>query len=176
MPDSAHWRLSARNSNIIIRSEYPNLKGKTMSENPIRPLGVGEVVVRVADLQRSITFYRDLLGLQLIRVLHERIAFMRVADGCEGHTQIIGLFSSEWPSNREGKVWEGCSPNLSTLHHFAIEISLRSYQGVLAYLTTKGLNPNTQIHSWIGWRSIYVSDPDDNTVEFVCNDPSVLAE
>jgi catechol 2,3-dioxygenase len=135
------------------------LEGKTMSENPIRPLGVGEVVVRVADLQRSITFYRDLLGLQLIRVLHDRIAFMRVADGCEGHTQIIGLFSSEWPSNREGKVWEGCSPKLSTLHHFAIEISLRSYQGVLAYLTTKGLNPNTQIHPWIGWRSIYVSDP-----------------
>jgi hypothetical protein len=29
-------------------------------------------------------------------------------------------------------------------------------------------------HSWIGWRSIHVSDPDENTVEFVCHDPSTL--
>jgi len=54
------------------------------AENPIKPLGVGEVVVRVADLRRSIEFYRDVLGLQLIRVLHDAIAFMRVADGVEG--------------------------------------------------------------------------------------------
>jgi hypothetical protein len=54
-----------------------------------------------ADREIVISRVIDLLGLQLIRVLHERIAFMRVADGCEGHTQIIGLISSEWPSNRE---------------------------------------------------------------------------
>jgi catechol 2,3-dioxygenase len=144
--------------------------------NPIEPLGIGEIVVRVADLQRSIAFYRDVLGFSLIRVLHEAIAFMRVADGVAGHTQIIGLFSQEWPSNRTGKTWDGCTPRLSTLHHFAIEISLEQYSDVLDHLMRTGLNPNTQIHSWIGWRSIYVSDPDDHVVEFVCYDPTVLAE
>jgi catechol 2,3-dioxygenase len=146
-----------------------------MPSNPIKPLGVGEVVVRVADLQRSISFYRDVLGLQLIRLLHEAIAFMRVADGVEGHTQIVGLFSSTWPSNREGKTWDDSNPRLSTLHHFAIEISLAHYDSVLEYLTQQGLNPNTQTHPWIGWRSIYVSDPDNNTVEFVCYDASTFA-
>lgn len=145
-----------------------------VAENPIRPLGVGEIVVRVADLRRSIEFYQDVLGLRLIRVLAGAIAFMRVADGVEGHTQIIGLFSRDWPSNREGKTWDGTNPRLSTLHHFAIEISLKTYDRVLTYLTEKGLKPNTQTHPWIGWRSIYVSDPDDNTVEFVCYDQSVL--
>jgi catechol 2,3-dioxygenase len=145
-----------------------------MADNPIEPLGVGEVVVRVADLKRSVSFYRNVLGFQLIRILHEAIAFMRVADGVEGHTQIVGLFSCSWPSNREGKTWDGCSPGLSTLHHFAIEISLRHYDSVLDYLTQQGLKPNTQTHPWIGWRSIYVSDPDDNTVEFVCYDASAL--
>jgi catechol 2,3-dioxygenase len=145
-----------------------------MQSNRIKPLGVGEVVVRVADLNRSIAFYRDVIGFEVIRVLHDSIAFMRVADGVEGHTQIIGLFSRDWPASREGKTWDGCIPNFSTLHHFAIEISLKDYERVLTYLTDRGLNPNTSIHSWIGWRSIYVSDPDENTVEFVCYDQSTL--
>jgi catechol 2,3-dioxygenase len=146
-----------------------------MSKNPIEPLGLGEVVLRVANLQRSISFYCDMLGFELIRVLHDAIAFMRIADGVEGHTQIIGLFGSDWPSNRLGKTWGGCSPRLSTLHHFAIEISLARYESVLGYLTAQGLHPNTQTHAWIGWRSIYVSDPDDNTIEFVCYDATTLA-
>jgi catechol 2,3-dioxygenase len=143
--------------------------------NPIKPLGVGEIVVRVANLDRSIAFYRDVLGLELLRVLHGAIAFMRVADGVQGHTQIIGLFSREWPASRDGKIWNGCEPKVSTLHHFAIEISLKDHADVLKYLTEQGLNPNTSIHAWIGWRSIYVSDPDENTVEFVCYDKSTLA-
>jgi catechol 2,3-dioxygenase len=144
------------------------------SLHPIKPLGVGEIVVRVADLQRSIIFYTAVLGFKLIRVLHDTIAFIRVADGVEGHTQIIGLFSHEWPASREGKTWDGCEPRLSTLHHFAIEISLKNYDSTLEYLTKQGLNPNTSIHAWIGWRSIYISDPDDNTVEFVAYDKSTL--
>jgi catechol 2,3-dioxygenase len=143
--------------------------------NPIRPLGLGEVVVRVADLRRSIAFYRDVLGFQLIRVLHDAIAFMRVADGVEGHTQIIGLFSKDWPSSRAGKIWDGAETRSSTLHHFAIEISRTHYDEVLEYLTAQGLEPNVAIHAWIGWKSIYVSDPDDHTVEFVCFDPAILS-
>jgi catechol 2,3-dioxygenase len=144
-----------------------------MRDNPIRPLGLGEVVVRVTDLQRSISFYRDVLGFPLVRIIDDAIAFLRIADGVEGHTQIIGLFSSAWPSNREGKTWDGTDPRLSTLHHFALEISRGDYDRVLAYLAAAGLAPNTQCHPWIGWRSIYVSDPDGNTVEFVCHDPAV---
>ena len=142
--------------------------------NPIRPLGVGEVVVRVADIRRSIAFYRDILGLQLIRVLDDAIAFMRVADGVQGHTQIIGLFSKGWPSSRAGRTWDGAEPRWSTLHHFAIEIALDDYDEVLEYLTGQGLEPNVAVHAWIGWRSIYISDPDDHTVEFVCFDRAVL--
>ncbi len=129
----------------------------------------------MADLRRSIAFYRDILGFQLIRVLHDAIAFMRVADGVEGHTQIIGLFSKDWPSSRAGQTWDGAETRLSTLHHFAIEISRDHYNEVLEYLTEQGLEPDIAIHRWIGWRSIYISDPDDHTVEFVCFDPATLS-
>jgi catechol 2,3-dioxygenase len=141
---------------------------------PIQPLGVGEIVLRVADLHRSIAFYRDVLGFPLIRVLHDAIAFMRVADGVAGHTQIIGLFDRQWASNRAGKSWAGHDPERSTLHHFALEIALPDYRPTLEYLTEQGLRPNTSTHPWIGWRSIYVSDPDDHTVEFVCYDASLV--
>ena len=141
---------------------------------PIMPLGIGEVVVRVADLRRAIAFYRDILGFQLIRVLHDAIAFMRVADGVAGHTQIIGLFSKDWQSSRSGQTWDGAESRWSTLHHFAVEISCDDYDNVLEYLTQQGLEPNIANHSWIGWKSIYVSDPDEHTVEFVCFDPATL--
>jgi catechol 2,3-dioxygenase-like lactoylglutathione lyase family enzyme len=80
---------------------------ESTSTNPIHPLGVGEVVLRVADIHRSIGFYRDVLGFPLIHVLHGAIAFMRVADGVAGHTQIIGLFDQTWVSSRAGHCLGG---------------------------------------------------------------------
>ena len=33
--------------------------------------------------------------------------------------------------------------------------------------TARGLEPRTAFHEWVGWHSIYVKDPDGNTVELV---------
>jgi catechol 2,3-dioxygenase len=61
--------------------------------------GVGEVVLRVRDLDAMIMFYRDILGLELLKRFDDDIAFMTVADGFGGHTQIVGFFKNELPSN-----------------------------------------------------------------------------
>lgn len=66
-----------------------------------------------------------MLGFELIRIMHDAIASMRVADGFERHTQIVGFFSQAWPSGRPGKIWGESDPGCSTLHHFTIEISLK---------------------------------------------------
>jgi catechol 2,3-dioxygenase len=119
-------------------------------------------------------FYCDVLGFPIVRVLHDSIAFIRVADGVEGHTRVMGLFSKDRQAAGDGETWDGWNPRLSTLHHFAIEISLEEYENVVHHLAKHKLNPSTAAHDWIGWRSIYVSDPDNNIVEFVSYDASVL--
>jgi catechol 2,3-dioxygenase len=98
---------------------------------------------------------------------------MRVADGVAGHTQIIGLFDRQWASNRLASIDAGATrnPRPSTIS------PSKSYSAITSapfeYLTEQGLQPNVSTHPWIGWRSIYVSDPDDHTIEFVCCDASL---
>src|SRR5271170_1051360 len=81
------------------------------SRIPIKPLGIGEVALRVNDLRRSIAFYCETLGFTLVRVLHDSIAFVRVADGFEGHTQVIGLFGRDRQASGDGQRWDGCPPS-----------------------------------------------------------------
>ena len=59
--------------------------------------GVGEIVLRVRDLDGMIAFYRRALGLELLRRVSEDIAFLRVAEGFGGHTQIVGFFATASP-------------------------------------------------------------------------------
>jgi catechol 2,3-dioxygenase len=71
----------------------------------VTPRGLGEVVLRVSDMPRAISFYRDVLGLGLLRAFDDRIVFLKVEDGFEGHDRIIGLFRADQPSNRDDTEW-----------------------------------------------------------------------
>jgi len=141
---------------------------------PFSTRGVGEVVLRVRDLDAMIAFYRDVLGLELLKRFDDGIAFMKVADGFCGHTQIVGFFKSELPSNFKRRAWSGHEPDRTTLHHFALEIPLEEYDSALAYFHAAGIEIDAAIHRWIGWRSIYLRDPEENTVELVCFDRAAL--
>jgi catechol 2,3-dioxygenase len=80
------------------------------------------------------------------------------------------------PSNFRHRAWPGWDPAATTLHHFALEIAQEHYGAALAHLARLGIATDTAIHSWIGWRSIYCRDPEDNTVELVCYDASAKGE
>jgi catechol 2,3-dioxygenase-like lactoylglutathione lyase family enzyme len=137
------------------------------------PRGVGEIVLRVRDLDAMVAFYQRTLGLELLKRFGDEIAFLRVAEGYGGHTQIIGFFRQDMPSNFRGRVWQEHAPERTTLHHFALEIVLEDYDRALAHLAEIGIETDTAIHAWIGWRSIYFRDPEENTVELVCFDEAV---
>jgi catechol 2,3-dioxygenase-like lactoylglutathione lyase family enzyme len=135
--------------------------------------GLGEVVIRVKDLDRMQEFYQRVVGLQLIRRF-ENMAFLRIADGYQGHTQIVGLFRESIPAPLESLSRDIADAQRTTLHHFAVEISLEDYDAQVRHLHQLGLLVQTVTHPWIGWRSIYVADPEGNALEFVCFDRTVL--
>ncbi len=136
--------------------------------------GVGEIVLRVRDLDGMIAFYCRVLGLELLHRIGDDIAFLHIDEGFGGHTQIVGFFRDRQPSNFRRRKWAGHDPARTTLHHFALEIAREDHESALARLQGMGIATDTAVHSWIGWRSIYLRDPEDNTIELVCFDPAVI--
>jgi catechol-2,3-dioxygenase len=127
---------------------------------PVQALG--EVALRVNRLDEMQAFYSDVVGLELMRRF-EHAAFFRIAEGYDGHIAVIALF------DRNTRVGQ----DRSTLDHVALTISREDYEPQKQRLQALGLEVTTATHEWVHWRSIYFQDPEGNTVEFVCHDPSV---
>jgi catechol 2,3-dioxygenase len=129
--------------------------------------GLGEIALRVADLDRMQEFYATTVGLELLRRF-PAIAFFRIADGVAGHTQILALF------DRSGEPdYQPPHAAHTTVDHLAFGIELKDFAAEKARLEGLGVNVTTAEHAWVHWRSLYLADPEGNTVEFVCYDPSI---
>jgi catechol 2,3-dioxygenase len=112
-------------------------------------------------------FYEQAIGLPLM-TRFPNSAFFKIADGCGSHTQVLALFDrSESPGYR------GTDAATSTIDHIAFEIPLDDFANERKKLEALGLQVETAEHTWVHWRSLYVSDPEGNQVELVCYDASV---
>jgi catechol-2,3-dioxygenase len=129
--------------------------------------GLGEVALRVADLDGMEKFYQNVIGLELLRRF-ERAAFFRLAEGFGGHTQILALFD-----RTTDPKFVGLNAATTTVDHLAFEIELKDFERERRRLAACGLAVTTAEHGWVQWRSLYVDDPEGNTVELVCYDPSI---
>jgi len=125
--------------------------------------GLGEIALRVNDLDAMQRFYSDVIGLELMRRFPGS-AFFRIAAGVAGHTQILALFD-RGETNRP-------RTEHSPLDHLALAIAPEDYDAERIRLEGMGLNVRTAYHEWVQWRSLYVRDPEGNTVELVCYDPT----
>ena len=124
---------------------------------------LGELALRANDLDALVTFYRDVVGFELFRDLRPLVVFLTIADGVEGHPQLLGIF------DRETEVGQATT----TLDHFAFSISLADYDSEKARLESLGVGVATKEFPGLHWRSLFFFDPEGNTVEFVAYDPSV---
>jgi catechol-2,3-dioxygenase len=123
---------------------------------------LGEVALRVNDLQRMKRFYQDVLGFEVLGEF-ATAALLKIAEGYNGHTQVLGLF------DRSVRV----GPEHTTVDHIAFTIALGDYDSEKKRLESLGLEVEVKDHDWVKWRSLYFHDPEGNQVELVCYDESL---
>lgn len=130
------------------------------SRSPIRYLA--ELGLQVNDLQRMVTFYRDVVGLEVFSEETD-LVFLKVAEAVEGHPQLLALF------DRGAEV----NPATSTLDHFAFLIDVKDYEEQRRSFEDRGVKLAIREFPSFHWRSFFLTDPEGNRVEFVAYDPSV---
>lgn len=128
---------------------------------------LGEIALRVKNLDTMQKFYEEMVGLELMKRFTDS-AFFKIAEGYDGHTQILALFDRSKQPDYRGVISE-----TSTIDHIAFAISLADFDIEKKRLEQLGLRVYTSEHSWVHWRSLYIKDPEGNEVELVCYDESV---
>jgi catechol 2,3-dioxygenase-like lactoylglutathione lyase family enzyme len=143
------------------------MPSSTTNEKRTVVRGLGEIALRVNNLDAMQKFYADVIGLPLMaRFQHS--AFFKIADGYAGHTQVLALFD-----RTDSPGYRGTDAATSTIDHIAFEIPLADFEGEKKRLEGLGLQVETTEHAWVHWRSVYVTDPEGNQVELVCYDSGV---
>ncbi len=133
--------------------------------------GLGEVSIRVKDLDAMHRFYEEVVGLDVLR-RDESFVFFKIAEGYGGHSQNLALFDA---TNRVSLAPKSLELNSeqTTLHHIALNISLEDYDAEKRRLEGVGLKVQATEHSWLHVRSLYFADPEGNLLELVCYDERV---
>lgn len=127
----------------------------------IRVLGIDHVVLRVANLERSLAFYETALGCAVERRLDE-LGLVQLRAG----SALIDLVPLDSPLGRAG----GGTPidDARNMDHVALQIERFEPDALRAHLETHGIEPG-DVAARYGARgngpSMYVRDPDGNTVE-----------
>lgn len=123
-------------------------------------MGLAEVVLNVKDLQESLRFYRDELGLELIGTPPGATApvFLKAGSGKAGVPQMVVLVPLE-----EGSEFLG--PR--TLHHLALEVPQERFEEISIRLDSLGYELRLGEHPVIKSWTAYLDDPDGNEVELI---------
>jgi catechol 2,3-dioxygenase-like lactoylglutathione lyase family enzyme len=123
--------------------------------------GLHHLTLICADAQRSIAFYRDVLGLGVVRDgpsdddPDTRHVWFGALDGTPGRL----LSVMEYPSLPSGVTGQGST------HHFALAVETSAELDAWKdYLTDQHIECS-EIFERGGFRSLYLRDPDEHVVE-----------
>jgi lactoylglutathione lyase len=122
-------------------------------------IGIGHVALKVADIERSLAFYRDRLGFrEIMRLNHDTgelwLVYLRITD-----TQFLELFpdgeGNDVPDSRRTAINHFC---LETADIEATGQALRDNGVMLTVEPKMGADYN---------RQCWIADPDGNRIEFM---------
>ena len=124
--------------------------------------GLWETHITVADLDRSISFYRDVVGLTFAHAVPERhVAFFWIG---QPRQAMLGLWSIH------------TSP-MSMRLHYAFQVTIDDVKRSVAALRSAGIDPlagggarlidEPEVIPWIPAASVYFKDPDGHSLDFI---------
>lgn len=151
-----------------------------MKDRGFQIRALGEIAIRCADMAAMVAFYEDILGLErMTGGAREGITFFRIAEGFGGHTSVLALFDKGYetrpglhPTSDHAPVTGGNS----ALHHIALSLPFAEQETAMAWYDHHGIAYRVEQFGWIGWRGVFVQDPEGNTVELVAYDPSMKTD
>ena len=124
--------------------------------------GLAEVVLLVQDLQKSVAFYRDTLGLTVISPPDFPAAFLRVGDERDGVPQQIVLVP------RPAEAHAGATSKLERdVHHIGLEVPVDQLETERSRLSQLGFATRGGEHPFLPVEAFYLDDPDGNEIEIV---------
>lgn len=140
------------------------------SERGFRVRALGEIAIRCADMEAMVAFYHDVIGLPVLSGGHrDGIVFFSLGESYGGHTAVLALFRHD--AGRPDLHPQGAAPPetgaRSSLHHLALAVDATEQAAVTAWYDRQGLAYSVQDFDWIGWRGVFTTDPEGNTVELV---------
>mgnify|MGYP000734075830 CR=1 FL=1 len=122
--------------------------------------GLAEVVLNVRDPARALDFYEQLLGLERISPEGQPgPIFLRAGSATATVPSLLVLVPLP--------VDAASFTPPRTLHHLALTIPAVAFEAARTALTGAGLEVRDGRHPVLAVRTMYVTDPDGNEVEFI---------
>jgi glyoxylase I family protein len=127
-------------------------------------LELDHIVLNVGDIERSLKFYREVLGLKGERVDEFRAGQVGFPSVRINEATIIDLFPAERTSDKTGNVKVD-----GNLNHFCLVVGTDDFAGIVDYLQKNQIMIREGPLSRWGARgratSVYFLDPDGNEIE-----------
>lgn len=127
----------------------------------IKPLGLDHVVLRVADVERARAWYAAVLGCKVERMLPS-FGLTQLRTG----STLIDLLDIKGPIGKKGGAGPGTKRR--NMDHFCMQLERFDEKKIVAHLKKRGIEPGKveRRYGALGHGpSMYLSDPDGNTLE-----------
>lgn len=148
------------------------MTGGDAAERRLRIQGIHHITLICSDLERSVAFYRDTLGMRLVERTSNpddpdaRHFFFGDAAGTPGTV----ITCMEYPRMEAARVGRGGT------HHFALTVgSEEEVDGWRRYLQSRGVGC-TDVLDRTYFKSIFLRDPDGHILEIASAGPGFPPE
>ena len=132
-----------------------------LDKNPVEIAALDHVVLRVADLARAASFYRDVLGCP-VEKWQKDIGLLQLRAGAA----LIDLIPLDGKLGREGGA--GPAAEGHNLDHFCVRLESFDEAALRTHLQRHGIECGETARRYGAegdGPSLYIKDPDGNTVE-----------